>query len=284
MTGGEAAAAIRSSRADTSSSAVAGASKPPRFGWIDWLRGVMVLLMVQAHVLDSWLQSGIKESGYAEFVRVYLNGIPSRTFLFLLGLGVAIRLEREQADAGTAAKLLPLLRRGLALLAIAYLFRLQQLAMRGFQDWDLGRVDILNCLAATMLLISLALAPLPGRVRPWAALAVAMGIFALGPVLGTTRVSTAAPEALTAYVGGDRPMAWFPLFPWAAWGFLGAASAPLWVPATVGHHERVRPRFAIALIGGTLLAVAGLLLERHSSTRSGPAAPPRWSCSGARHC
>ena len=233
----------------------------PRYGWMDWLRGLMVLLMIQGHALDAWLAPDAEASRYAEFVRVYLNAMPSRLFLFLLGMAVTIRLERGDLAGSTAVKLAPIVRRGLALLAIAYLFRFQQLAMRGFSDWDLGRVDILNCLAATMLLIALLLAPLPARLRPWLALLVAAAFFALGPVLGTRNVSTALPEALTAYVGGTRPMAWFPLFPWAGWGFLGAAAGRLWMWATESP-ARTRRLYAAALLGGLPLAAAGLVLER----------------------
>jgi uncharacterized membrane protein len=227
---------------------------------MDGLRGLMVVLMVQGHLLDAWLDAGARASGYAPFVRNYLNAIPARAFLFLLGLGVVLRLERPDGTP-TRARLGAVLGRGVALLAIAYLFRFQQLAMRGFEDWDLGRVDILNCLAATMLLVGLSLAPLPGRARPWTALALAGIFFALGPVLGTTRISQAVPEWLTAYLGGPRPLAWFPLFPWAGWGFLGAAAARIWLWAAA-DPPRTRPLFIGLLLAGLALAAGGLVLER----------------------
>jgi uncharacterized membrane protein len=231
-----------------------------RYEWMDWLRGVMVLLMIQGHLLDSWLSPGAKESGYYALV-VDLNGIPSRAFLFLVGLAVMIRIERTNAAAGVFSRLLPPLRRGLALLGIAYLFRLQQLAMRGFRDWDLGRVDILNCLAATMMLTALVMAPLPRRARPWTALVLAGTFFALGPVVGTTRVSDRLPEWLTAYIGGARPLAWFPLFPWAGWGFLGAAIGSLWLRLSMSEGS-ARRFFGVSLLGGILLLPVGLAIDR----------------------
>jgi hypothetical protein len=52
------------------------------------------------------------------------------------------------------------------------------------------------------------------------------------------------PRPLTSYLGGQRPMAWFSLFPWGAWALVGVAVGHLWVdrkPRSSPAEERLRP-------------------------------------------
>ena len=65
------------------------ARAPGRRGYLDWLRGIAVLIMIEAHTLDSWTLAAERDRagfGYA----MILGGFGAPIFLFLAGIGVAL--------------------------------------------------------------------------------------------------------------------------------------------------------------------------------------------------
>jgi uncharacterized membrane protein len=237
------------------------AAKPARsrLDAIDWLRGLAVVLMIQTHLYDSWASPATKASAAYWWTR-YLGGVPSRLFLLLVGVSMAIGFERQlERGVARAAIVRSSARRGLEILGLAYLFRFQEYALAGF--WgpvgDLFRIDILNCIGASMILVAFVAAPRAGRPQYAVALAAAAVFVGLGAVIGPARFPTFLPVALTAYVGGQRPMSWFGLFPWAAWSFVGVVVGHLWVRAS---RDRRRETIAYALTGAVGLALMGAVI------------------------
>jgi uncharacterized membrane protein len=237
------------------------AAKPARsrLDAIDWLRGLAVVLMIQTHLYDSWASPAAKASAAYWWTR-YLGGVPSRLFLLLVGVSMAIGFER-QLERGVArvAMVRASARRGLEILGLAYLFRFQEYALSGF--WgpvaDLFRIDILNCIGASMILVALVAAPRAGRPQYAVAVAATAVFVGLGAVVGPAHFPTFLPVALTAYVGGQRPMSWFALFPWAAWSFVGVAVGHFWVRAS---RDRRRETMAYALTGAVGLVLMGAVI------------------------
>ena len=125
------------------------------------------------------------------------------------------------------------MKRGFEILGLAYLFRLQEYLLGGGYDWhDLFRVDILNCIGASMIVGAFITAPRKGR-RPLVLTAiVAVVCIALGPIVGPQHFPDFLPRPLTSYLGGERPMSWFPLFPWLAWPLIGVLVGHAWVRGT----------------------------------------------------
>ncbi|HSZ80971.1 MAG TPA: heparan-alpha-glucosaminide N-acetyltransferase domain-containing protein [Polyangia bacterium] len=235
---------------------------PPKAGRldaIDWLRGLAVLLMIQTHLYDSWVSPAGKLSGPYWWTR-YLGGVPSRLFLLLVGVSMAIGFERQiERGVDRAVVVRASARRGLEILALAYLFRFQEYALSGF--WgpvsDLFRIDILNCIGASMILVAFVAAPRAGRPQYAVALAAAAVFVGLGPLVGPAHFPSFLPTPLTAYVGGQRPMSWFGLFPWAAWAFVGLAIGHVWVRAS---REPRREALTYLLTGVVGLALMGVVM------------------------
>jgi uncharacterized membrane protein len=232
---------------------------------IDWLRGLAVILMIQAHAFDAWLVPELK-SGAAYAVIKHASGLPSRLFLFLAGVSAALRFEKQLArgDSGRVMRR-QLARRGAQILGLAYLFRLQEHVLAGFKGgWTmLLKVDILNAIGASLLLVALVATPRHGRPRIGPALLVAACLVALGAVVGPAH-SPSSPwlAALTSYIGGQRPMSWFPLFPWGAWALVGLAVGHLWVRQSGTERGAARVFLLSALAGvlntGTVLVVRAI--------------------------
>jgi uncharacterized membrane protein len=218
---------------------------------VDWLRGLAVVLMIMAHGMDAWLLPAAKSGFLYSLVKVG-SGIPARLFLLLVGVSAAIQFDVGCAKGEDGRRLRSrLARRGLQVLALAYLFRLQEwLLSRCYGGWEaLFRIDILNAIGASMLVVALVAAPRRGQRQILPALLGAAVFLGLGPSIGPAHFPAWLPRPLTSYLGGQRPMAWFPLFPWAAWALGGVAVGHLWVWA---HRDerRVRRCFVLSLLVG----------------------------------
>ncbi len=212
--------------------------------------------MFQAHGFDAWLAPRYKSGAAYDVIR-HLSGLPSRLFLLLVGVAVAIRIERQIAK-GTSPQAMraQIAGRGLAVLGLAYLFRLQEHVLAGFQGgWEmLFRVDILNCIGAAMLVVALISTPTRGQPRILASLLAAAFFLALGPIIGPARFPTFLPRPLTSYLGGQRPMAWFSLFPWCAWAFAGVAIGHTWLRFGKDAAGQRRVFLLSGIVGALMLA------------------------------
>jgi uncharacterized membrane protein len=211
----------------------------PRIEAIDWLRGLAVIFMMEWHAFDSWLAPWTRTRPSFWYIAL-MAGLPSRMFLLLVGVSAAIRFE-GQLSRGVDHALMraQTAKRGLQIVGMAYLFRLQEFTLGGFHgSWrDLFKVDILNAIGFTLLLIALVAAPRRGRPQ-YAAALVAAGLFlGFGPLIGPRPLGPAALAPLTSYIGGARPMAAFPIFPWGAWGMLGVVLGHVWVRQTAAHGQ-----------------------------------------------
>jgi uncharacterized membrane protein len=239
------------------------AAAPTRIDAIDWLRGLAVIFMIQWHAFDSWLAPWAKSGGSWYAIRL-MGGLPSRMFLLLVGVSAAIGFEGQLARGADSAQMRRRsLKRGLEILAMAYLFRLQEHILAGFQGgWAmLWRVDILNAIAFSLLLIAALAVPRDGRPRYLLPLVGAAAFLGLGPLIGPRPILGPAWAPLTSYIGGLRPMAGFPIFPWGAWGLLGVVVGHLWLRMSRRHGQR-RVFLTTGLLGlactGTVMLVRAI--------------------------
>ena len=137
------------------------AAKPRgRIDAVDWLRGLAVVLMIQTHLYDAWTSAAGKATEAYAWTR-YLGGLPSRLFLLLVGVSMAIKFEAQIARKVPRATIVwGGIKRGLEIVVLAYLFRLQEYILGGGTNWrDLCRVDILNCIGASMVFTAIIAAP-----------------------------------------------------------------------------------------------------------------------------
>ena len=108
---------------------------PPSTGrreYLDWLRGIGVIVMIQGHVLDAWTRTVDKETLAYRWIH-FIGGVGGAPlFLFLAGLALAMaagsRLEkgRTVSEATALAR-----RRGWEIFGLAFLFRLQSWLISG---------------------------------------------------------------------------------------------------------------------------------------------------------
>ena len=187
--------------------------------YIDWMRAVAVLCMIEHHTFDAFLLPALRGSRPDRFFR-FMGGVAAPAFLFLAGLAVVLMLERRP-DWRKAA------RRGLWILLGAYLFRFQEWALwfGAARLSDLLRLDILNVIGVALVLVALVWGAFR-KLVPSAAF-VAFAALALVVALVTPALWAAPlaglPVLLADYLRGRSEHALFPLFPWLAHAFAGAA-------------------------------------------------------------
>ncbi|MGO9125063.1 MAG: heparan-alpha-glucosaminide N-acetyltransferase domain-containing protein [Terriglobales bacterium] len=213
-------------------------STSSRLAYIDWMRGLACVLMFQTHCYDAWLGGDARKSTF--FMWSQLGGtLPAPLFLFLAGISFALvvdKLRQKNLSAGQIAR--TTIRRGAEIFALGLLFRLQEFLIAwGWAPWtDLFRVDILNTIGLSMMLMGLFcggflpfLSPPRQRIGlGMSAAAVALTISLLTPMLWTSWRPRWLPWPLESYVNGvhnlEQPQAWlFPVFPWTAFAFAGLA-------------------------------------------------------------
>jgi uncharacterized membrane protein len=240
-----------------------------RLGFVDWLRGLAVLLMMQTHVFDAWLAPAERSRAWFGWSRL-LGGAPAPLFLFLAGLGLALAAERRRGRAPGRAVVREGVSRGLEVVGYAALFRLWMFATGGFtRPADLLRVDVLNCIGLSMALASLAALawPLP-RWRIASALALAAGLAVLTPIAWAAAWPKWIPTALVAYVDGRTPFSLFPLLPWAGFTAVGVAAGLALARARASARE------ARTLAWMTALGAAAVPVALALDARTRPLALP----------
>jgi len=212
-----------------------------RRGDIDWLRGLAVLVMIEAHAFDAW--TAVAERTRPAFAWVVmLAGCAAPMFLFLAGLSLTLaasRRVRTGADAWATAW--QGVRRGGFILLLALVFRVQSFILSGGTQPLAGllKVDILNVMgvasAGAALLWWLGRTPL---LRAALLLATAVAVAMATPLVRLTPLLDLVPDVLEAYIRPLGNRGTFSLFPWAGFVAAGAAAGVV-MDRVAGPGERV---------------------------------------------
>jgi uncharacterized membrane protein len=162
-------------------------------------------------------------------------------------------------------RLWPSVRRGLQILGLAFLFRLQEFGQwLGGADWrGLLRVDILNTIGFALVIIGLAQALAPRRLRLLAFAVLSLAVGFLSPLAWSSPALSAWPWPVRDYLGGRPAHGYFPLFPWLGLALAGAATGAV----VAWYRSRARPKqhylyIAYLLAGALLVAAGGLAADR----------------------
>jgi uncharacterized membrane protein len=223
--------------------------------YLDWLRGIAVLIMIEGHTIDSWTRSADRGGdGYRWAIIVAGFGAP--IFLFLAGIALALaagsRLRKGLPSAAVGAAAL---KRGLWIFALAFLFRLQSWAISGGSfPQSLLKVDILNVMGSSMIVAAvLWRAGRSDKARMVMFAAATILAAMLTPLIRETPSLEQLPDPIEWYLRPAAGSTTFTLFPWAGFLTAGAAIGILLDRARASTDER-RLNIALALVG---LAIAG---------------------------
>jgi uncharacterized membrane protein len=195
-----------------------------RLSYLDWVRGVAAIIMLQGHVFNSFTRTDLRTSGPYVFSQ-FVGGMPPAIFLFLTGVTLAFLMDSaEKKEIAAGSRVLAALRRAGFLLGIAFLFRIQLWVFSSPRNFsDIFRVDILNCMGFAIAVASpMAVFRTVERVRLCAVLACAIAV--ASPLVAQIDWSF-APELVRNYIVPSGQF--FGFFPWAAFLFFGVSFGSL---------------------------------------------------------
>jgi hypothetical protein len=221
-----------------------------RLEYLDWVRGLGAVIMLQGHAFHSFLKPELRQGG-AYLLSQFVGGMPPAIFLFLTGVTLAFLMDSTERKGLTPLeRVSTAFRRSGYLFVLAFAFRLQLWIFAWPAPWtDLLRVDILNCMGLAVAAMSvMALLRTAERVR-WCA-AVGLAIALLSPVISQMNWS-GVPSLARNYIVPDYNF--FSFFPWAAYLAFGMSAGS--VIRTIPAEATKRAMLWAALAGGVLIVV-----------------------------
>ena len=192
-----------------------------RFQTADLLKGIAVLLMIQVHLIELFASSAISTSAVGDLF-MFLGGVPAAP-IFIVIMGYFLAFTKQSA--------LQLFSRGVKLFIVGMLLNVALnlnlfiSVSQGILKIDimpfLFGVDIFQFAGISMVII----AALKKRLEK--SFIVTIGLAILSAFLGHYLLNYIPQETsliyLTSFFYGSSHWAYFPVFPWAAYAFLGIA-------------------------------------------------------------
>ncbi|MEO8130034.1 MAG: heparan-alpha-glucosaminide N-acetyltransferase domain-containing protein [Bryobacteraceae bacterium] len=223
------------------------AAKKTRLAFLDWTRGLAAIIMLQGHVFHSFTRTDLRDGG-AYVISQFIGGIAPAIFLFLTGVTLAFLMDaRERAGLPPGRRLAAAFQRAgfLALLAVLFRFQLW-LFGQPYTAWtDLLRVDILNCMAVSILAVSF-LAVFTTAERARNAVVIGLAIAVASPVVSMIDPAS-IPEHIRMYMVPDN--LYFSFFPWGAFVAFGLSAGSILRLVTADQMHRVMQWCAITGFG-----------------------------------
>jgi uncharacterized membrane protein len=194
-----------------------------RRGYLDTLRGLAVLIMIEAHLLDSWTRFPDRQTRQFAYAMI-LGGFGAPLFLFLAGVAVPLSAGSKFRKTGHAeAASRAVVRRGLEVFGLAFLFRIQAWVLGWSSPRLILKVDILNIMGPSIMAAASiwgALGTVKGRLAGFAAATLAVTLAT--PIVRNMSLLSALPDPIEAYLRPVGDLSNFVFFPWAGFVFAGA--------------------------------------------------------------
>jgi uncharacterized membrane protein len=219
-----------------------------RLQYIDWLRGLGAVIMLQGHCFDSFTKSSLRTGAPFAFSQ-FVGGMPPAIFLFLTGVTLSFLMDSsERKGVGPLPRVITAFSRSGYLFFLAFAFRLQMFIFGFPGDWhDLFRVDILNCMGFSIAMMSvMAVFTTIERARLCAVLGLAIAL--ASPLVSQLELSHLH-WMIRSYIVPDYR--YFSFFPWASYLAFGMAAGSAVRAVPQEATERVMQW--VALIGGGLI-------------------------------
>jgi uncharacterized membrane protein len=226
------------------------------------MRGLAVLVMIQAHVLDSWTRTDVRNTPAFAWSMI-VAGFGAPLFLFLAGVSVALSAGSKSRRTGDeSAATMTVVKRGGWIFLLAFVFRIQAWILGWGPPRTLIKVDILNIIGPSIVMAGVIWGAFRGRVQRPAAFAIAATALSLiAPMVRSAAALEALPDALEAYLRPLSGFSSFCFFPWTGFVFAGAGIGVLLDAArTPDVESRLSKWFAAIGFGVAVCAYAASFL------------------------
>ncbi|NER11420.1 Protein of unknown function [Muriicola jejuensis] len=235
-------------------------SKTNRLHFIDAMRAWAILMMLQGHFVDGLLDPVYRDPGNGFYsVWKYFRGITAPVFFTVSGFIFTYLLIRVPQKGFENPRIRKGIRRGLQLLLIGYLLRLN---LSGFFQGKLYKafflVDVLHCIGISIMVIIgvyLLTSAMKKWVLPLSLLSITLLLFLFEPMYASWTFS-GFPEALANYFTRSNGSV-FTIIPWVGYTAFGAFLAVMF--------RKYHTHSAIYVNAIWLSLITGLCLVYYSS-------------------
>ena len=233
------------------------APRPARKAYLDWLRGIAVIVMVAAHVTDAWTRMEDRGRDLYGWT-VFVAGFAAPLFLFLAGLTLTLSASSRAAAADHRSAAATARRRALQIFALAFVFRLQSQLLGWGPLINFFKVDILNVMGVAMLAAAIIWGFSAQRAMRITLFAIATTVVAMAtPLVRESAMVAALPDVVEAYLRPLAGRANFTLFPWAGFLLGGTIAGELIYARQQARQERwLQQGFAVTGVAIALVAYA----------------------------
>jgi len=195
-----------------------------RRAYIDWMRGLSVLFMIEAHTFDAWTLLTDRVTPLYKAAN-FIGGLAAPMFLFLAGVSVAMASSsRARRSGDRAAAAWSVQKRGWQIFGLAFLFRLQSWTLSpGATVKGIFKADILNIMGPSIAAAAWIWGRLSDRrARLWTFAALACAFAFATPIIRNAAWVAWLPDPIEWYVRPFPKLSVFTFFPWAGYVFAGA--------------------------------------------------------------
>lgn len=242
--------------------------KPPRYGFIDLLRGFALVVMIETHVMNAYLPVALRKGSDFFFWLAFTNGLVAPAFLFATGFSLILQADRQWEDwLRFRPSFWRQMRRLGFITLVAYYSHLQGFRWsRYLENWNDQafwarslKADILQCIVVSLLAVMALMFILRRRnPLPWAAMALAVAAAVVTPWVWAQDFRETLPLSL-ALLLNPHGVSLFPVFPWVFFVLSGSSACCFFLRSV----KRGLPAAFLrnAALGGAVLIAAGLLLR-----------------------
>lgn len=228
-----------------------------RLEYLDWLRGIAVLAMVQSHAMDSWTRE-LERHSEPYYSLQWTGGVASALFLLLAGLATAMSAGSKGRRAGNhIAGARAVRQRGWEIFLLALIFRLQAQLLGMGPVYNFFKVDMLNTMGLSIVGASYVLqwmAKPRRRVVAFGVLTAAVTF--VTPIIRAADPLAVLPDPIEAYLRPAGGLAAFPLFPWGGYLFAGVLIGELIDRVRLTNRHRASLHWGLAIAGSVSIVLA----------------------------
>jgi uncharacterized membrane protein len=223
---------------------------------LDWTRGVAVLIMILAHVLDAWTLPAERATPAFRNLTI-ISGFAAPLFLWLAGVALVLSADRKAArSANRRTAWLSIVQRGLEIFILAFVFRVQAFLLSpGGWPISIFRVDILNIMGPAVVAGGLVWGVVASRgwlVATYSAAALSLAM--LTPIVRSAEWVNRLPIWLQWHFRPAGEHTTFTMLPWAGFVFAGAAAGVL-IAAARDERTVRRLHAGLGLTGAIITAL-----------------------------
>jgi uncharacterized membrane protein len=242
--------------------AVPGAKPGPstRFAFVDLLRGLALVVMIETHVVNAYLPMASRKN-LAFFWLSFVNGLVAPSFLFAAGFSLVLQARRQWQDwLSLGAAFWKQIRRLGFILIVAYYLHLPHfglsrfLAIKDVAFWKAAfQADVLQCIVISLLIadILILLTRRPSWFA-WSAGFVGLVVALLTPWMWSQDFSARVPLFVAMFLNPNGKSL-FPLFPWVSFVLAGCCAAHVFLSAVSRQADASYMKRIVILASGAII-------------------------------